>query len=443
MHKTSRREVYNPECEDNSDKDHDLFELLCYSDQPEAAKKSIELLFRYFAVKDKDGNAYNTLHLCENFDKERTLEIIEKQFDHYFDSLNFTPFNTPGSVKPYRKLAPEDTTYFTMLYRGASYLSKKRGLDIATNFFAITKDWQFIRTDFQEAQLFFLEKCFQDKKMTQEQKRSFLKQTSITDHFLNKYSVSDCKLRYMRVVLQAYPDAKIPRDEFQHLKLYNILPYSFPWKTEKFREAATQRATIQVEKQEIEAILDDLHHIADKFNFERPLRKNWTMYHLTKKYVEERGVHSYILDLMFNNCISTSFETKFRHNNYVGLYEDAFFTPLKQINIRDIRISEQFVKTETGVVSKMYVKNGKTVYFQSYVDSNWKYYDGQRLVKMLNLCLKERGVPQRFIQTSFADDCSVFILEEPQKLVPLFNKYNIWSWALNLNNNFQNINYFC
>lgn len=412
-----------------------IFDFLCFSENKDIAQKSTDLLFKL--LEEKDFDTYNLYKLTAYLDKERHIKLLEKRFDDYYKNINFKPLDSKNeNEQPYYKLVPNASSFFSFISEGASLLGVSRGMDLWTKFYETIPYWKHYGGPFEFAQMSVLENSFQDTKLTKEEKKEILFSAKKTERLFSDGDLyGSWSTRYLQLVLKTYPDKKVPKEDFDKLQLGNILTYSYPLNINQ-NSLKVVPFRIKLNDESINKIVFDLNSFAKSSNL-NPIE-------LSKKEkfaLSLKSPESCIFDFFQKNESIVWFDAESFEGNYVDFYESNFLPVLKINNITDIQISQKTEKINDDEYNyKIYIKNKTTAFLFEYSEHGTDWYQPQRLVKMLNLCLMDYDTRFRFVEIESGDQTAIFILTEPSKMKPLLDKYNIGCWAINYNDDFHNIN---
>ncbi len=102
-------------------------------------------------------------------------------------------------------------------------------------------------------------------------------------------------------------------------------------------------------------------------------------------------------------------------------------------------VETQTTAGETEYYYKVFVKYSESeyTYVFEYQEEETDWYQPQRLVKMINLCLIDQQTPLRLIEVNTYDQSALFVLSEPSKILSLFDKYSIKYGAVNFRDEFS------
>ncbi|WP_158963442.1 hypothetical protein [Myroides fluvii] len=411
-----------------------VFEFLCFSENKEIAQKATHLLF--YLLERSNLESYNLYPLTSYLDQERHLRMLEKRFD-YYRTFDFSPIDLnqleEGEDIRYSKRVPEAYFYFSFMGNDALKLGERKGREIWTTFVETMPYWISIKNNFETQQLAMLQCAFKDATLTVEEKKNFLIQAEKTKQFFNQRDYyGERNTRFLQLVLAAYPDRKIPREDFDRMQLNQVLPYSFPLAIPDHMLESNPNRT-GADEQNKDQVVVDLNHFAKKMN--------WNPIEVTDRagyYLSLESVESIILDFFRKNKRLVWFDAEGFTGDYVAFFEENFLPVLESSNLTDIQISQQSKQVEEDDYQyEIYIKNSVNTYLFDYTEHGTDWYQPQRLVKMLNLSLMDSKSSLRFVQVDSGDQTVIYLLATPSEIKPLLDAYGLHSFAISYDDDFN------
>lgn len=417
--------------------DGTVFDHFCFSNNPEIVEKATDLLFRLLEAYDYD--TYTLYPLTEFLDKGRHLKLLTKRFKHYA-TVDFSPLDSIKLTEKeryyYAKRVPRGPAFFSWMYRNSLLLGEVKGREMWQKFVETMPYWHLCGQPFEMSQMYILENTFRDTSLTQQEMRTILMQCKKTDKFYTDGNIyGSYKARILRLLCKAYPDKKVPKEDFEKLQLGKIIEYSYPLQITSNDLALTPFRSILTTTE-----ADSLVHIVDSFAKSVQL----TGIKLTPKEcfaLSQQSAISCLYNFFVKNNRMISFDAEGASvpTNYIELFKQEFEPVLRKAGINNIAVSQTTTKLDKYLFHyKIYVKCGGVTYMHECKEESTDWYYQQRLCKLLNLCLMQIKSPLRLVEADSGDQSVYVILCEPRKLKPFLSNYNITSWAISHYDDFYN-----
>ena len=427
-----RGKIYYLPLGSRSADDVNLFDLICLSERPEIAKKSLSLLYYYLAQLKFDAPELD--ELLYFLDRDKYLQISKIKFENYA-ALNFSVIDLADpnikSGNERFKVVPNALNYFHFMPSNAYRLGEYMGRALWQEFVKKMPYWEkYDGFPFESNQMHILESSFKDKSLTQEELRSMLFQVKQTKKFYKEGDYyGNWGDRFLRLVKTAYPNGVSTRQDFDKLGLGQRLMYDSPLRI-TIPDAKDPRDNSRVDE-----LINDM--ILCKI-----LPQN---YHLKLSNYDR-----FIFSLkFFNTNINTLLaksqkiawfdaESSDVPTNYVDFFTVNFLPLLKKVGIKDIEVFQNTKKYENDEYDyEIHVKSDERAYKYTYKETGTDWYQSQRLVKMINLLLIQKKTPYRLIEIETGDQTAKFGIFEPSILKPLLDKYGINCWAIHYEDQFN------
>jgi len=395
-----------------------VFDLLCFSNDQEIAKKATDLLFEVLGSKDPHSDL---IALSAWLDRTKHIKLLEKWFAHY-ETVNFSPadLKEEHEMLYYINVVPEGSDCFRFMDRNV-LLGEVKGREMWKKFVKIMPYRELYADDVYPLRI--LEIAFRDASLTVPEMRTMLFQCPRGEKFYeDKDYYGLYKGRFLQLLCKAYPNRKVPKTDFDKLQLNKILNYTTPLRiTEKDLEV--KPADIFLTREGINTMLHVLNSLAKSTRL--------TGIELTEKerfYLSLQPVEGCIFNFFRKNnrLIAFDAESAAIPVNYVNFFETEFHPVLHKAGINDIEISQTVTKIKNDEYHyKVYMRCGEITYLYECTEHKTDWYNPARLVKMINLCLMQKKSPLRLVEVDTGDQTANFILIEPAKVKPLLDKYNI------------------
>jgi hypothetical protein len=420
-----------------TDPAENVFEHFCFSNNPEIAEKATDLLFQLLESYDYD--TYNLYPLTAFLDRARHIKLLEKRFKH-FAAIDFSKLDPNKTTSADRKLlhaaVPENYSFFSFMYSSSLMLGEVQGRAIWQKFVETMPYWNMYGQPFEMSQMYILENSFRDTSLSQKEMRTMLMQCKKTERLFNNFDGNGSyKARFLQLLCKAYPDKKVPKEDFEKLQLSKILRYTHPLQITSY-----DLNVVVLRKNLTPAATDSLVNNISSFS----KKANLPAIHLTKKerfLLSRKSAEGALFDWFSKNNRMIGFDAEGSSipTNYIELFEEEFEPLLQKAGITNIDISQTTTKISNDFYHyKIYVKCGDVIYLHEHKEEGTDWYNQQRLSKMLNLCLMQIKSPLRLVEAESGDQTVNIILCEPRTLKPLLTKYRINSWAVTREDDFMN-----
>lgn len=419
----------------DTDPEENVFNHFCFSNDPEIVEKATNLLFQLLEAYDYE--TYTLYPLTEFLDRGRHLKLLSKRFEHYA-TVDFSPLdsNKLNDRNLYYKMVPEGNRFFSFMYSNSLLLGEVKGREMWQKFVETMPYWDLYGQPFEMSQMYILENTFRDTSLTQQEMRTILMQCKKTEQFYTEANFyGTYKARFLRLLCKAYPNKKVPKEDFNKLQLSKILKYSYPLQITSYDLELVPHKTILTPTE-----ADSLVHIVNTFAKSVKL----TGIELTKKecfILTRHSAAGCLFDFFTKNNRLVAFDAEGASvpTNYIELFEKEFEPVLRKAGINNIEISQTTTRLDKHLFHyKIYVKCGDITYMHEFKEEGTDWYNQQRLSKLINLCLMQNKSVLRLVEVDSGDQSAYIILCEPRTLKPLLTKYGIASWAITPYDDFYN-----
>ena len=420
-----------------TDPDENVFSHFCFSNDPEIVEKATNLLFQLLEAYDYETSSLYPLTTFLN--KGRLLKLLSKRFEHYvkvdFSKLDSTKL-TKEDRSLYYQVVPEGNRFFSFMYSNSLLLGEVKGRAMWRKFVETMPYWDLYGQSFEMSQMYILENTFRDTSLTQQEMSTILMQCKITEQFYTEANFyGTYKARFLRLLCKAYPNKKVPKEDFNKLQLSKILKYSYPLQITSYDlELVPYKNTLTPTE------ADSLVHIVNTFAKSVKL----TGLELTKKgyfALTRQSAIDCIFNFFTKNNRMVAFDAEGASvpANYIELFEKEFEPILRKAGINNIEISQTTTRLDKHLFHyKIYVKCGDVTYMHELKEESTDWYNQQRLSKLINLCLMQNKSVLRLVEVNSGDQSAYIILCEPRKLKPFLTKYGLASWAITTYDDFHN-----
>jgi hypothetical protein len=400
----------------------EIFDSLCLSENKIIANEATNLFFQY--LDEENVNTDDYYILSTYLDKEKHTKVLEKWFEYYikldFDKINLESFNLYDAGK----IQPEFDAYISFMVSNSLYLGEKIGKRLWKEFLIKLPIWKkYFGQSFQIKQMYIIENSFKDKKLSIDEKRTMLFQAikgKIPFNESDYYGYY--KSRFLNLIIKAYPDLKINKEDFYKLELDKFIEYTFPLIIDNVL-LEVHSFSKNLEGLEIDTIINDLNQFAKINSLQSIILSNTERFKLSLK-----SAKICIFDFFNKNEKVVGFYAQGSDSpaNYIDLYRRKFETVLSKSGMQ-IEISQITTRLkENEYHYQIFIKNNsKSIYLHEYSGYDTDWYSPNRMVKMINLCLIENDLSDRLVEIYTGDPVYMFILMNPKILKPLLYKYGI------------------
>lgn len=386
-----------------------VFEHLCFSNNPEIVAKATDLLFQF--LEAYDYKTFTLYPLTAYLDKARHQKLLSKKFARF------------ATIHPSQL---ESKGFFSFMCDNSLLLGEVKGREMWKKFF---ETMPYCNRSFETNQMQILENAFRDTSLSQQEMRSMLMQRKKTEQFFNDYDMyGKYKARFLRLICKAYPNKKVPKEDFEKLQLNKILKYTSPLQITS-NDLKVVPVNNKLTPSLADSLVNDLNAFAKDVKLNGIVLTNKERYFLSLDYVENTVFNFFANN---NRMISFDAESASVPANYIQLFETEFEPALRKSGITNIEISQTTTKINKDLFHyKIYAKCGDVIFMHEHQQGVTDWHHQQRLSKLLNLCLIQSKSVLRLVDVDNGDQVVKVILFEPRKLKPLLIKYRMAHWAIN------------
>ncbi|MFD2942407.1 hypothetical protein [Flavobacterium notoginsengisoli] len=406
-----------------------VFEELCFSENDNISKTALDLLFQYLRRVNK--NTTNFYKISSYIDVKRHSEILKLWFDFY-KSIDYSSVK-PEDLNSYqRSELAQNYIYFTyFLVSNSEYLALIDVVEFWKYYHSFEKYWRDDTSyPFQRRQLAVIKDCFKNDSISYDYKREILF-NSCKEFRL--FEDREYLATYLQLVIEAYPDLRIPKKDFEQLELNKSFDYSSPFDFSRSLLKIWPRYRY-LYKNEVAQLISDINLFCKSASLNEIENTKLNNFRFLEKSAE-----NVLIETLNDNGITAGTDPEFMYSpsDYYSFFESSLKPLLTQKGINNIEVRQITQKIENdNYESKIYVKFQDQIFCHEFTEDEYSSFSPQRIVKAINLLLIKNQIKERFIELATAG-YFLFVLIQPSILKTISNQCQIRSLAVHYDDEFS------